>query len=315
MHFAYPPRKSSNPPPYFPKGSRSPFLRRNRLQTIALCAVGGFLLFFLVSKLFGSSPESIPSGTPPVVLVTVIEPERSHELSDKIKENRRQYAELHGYATFFANNTDYDLDKSPKSWSRVPAMRHAMTEYPHSTFFFYLDENALITNHEVDLIDDIMEKSKLESLMRTNIPVVPPDSVIKTFAHLKGDRIDLVLTQDKEGLAHDSFIMRRGDWAKYFLDAWFDPLYRSYNFQKAEAHALEHLVQWHGTILAKLALVKQNVMNSYADPIREQASDAGAAREGDFVTYFGLCDNPPRNCENEMQPYIDKATRQYNKMN
>ena len=156
-----------------------------------------------------------------------------------------------------------------------------MTTYPHTTYFFFLDENALITNHDIDLSHDIMEKKRLESLMITNIPVVPPDSVIKTFAHLKGDRIDLVLTQDKEGLAHHSFIIRSGEWAQYFLDAWFDPLYRSYNFQKAEGHALEHLVQyvqpvmfgkprelmsfrWHGTILAKLAIVPQNIMNSYA---------------------------------------------------
>lgn len=118
-----------------------------------------------------------------------------------------------------------------------------MTLYPHSTYFFFLDENALITNPDVDLVPDIMDKRKLESLMIVDVPVVPPDSVIKTFRHLKGDRIDIVLTQDKVGLAHQCFIMRRGEWAKYFLDAWFDPLYRSYNFQKAEGHALEHLVQ------------------------------------------------------------------------
>ena len=94
-------------------------------------------------------------------------------------------------------------------------------------------------------------------------PVVPPDSVIKTFSHLRGERVDFILTQDKEGLAGGSFMVRTGEWAKYFLDAWFDPLYRSYNFQKAESHALEHIVQWHGTVLAKLALVPQRLINSY----------------------------------------------------
>lgn len=122
-------------------------------------------------------------------------------------------------------------------------MRHAMASYPHSTYFFYLDESAIITNHGINLESAIMSKKALEGMMIPNQPVVPPDSVIRTFAHLKGDRIDLVLTQDREGLAHNSFIIRRGEWAKYFLDAWFDPLYRSYNFQKAEQHALEHLVQ------------------------------------------------------------------------
>lgn len=74
--------------------------------------------------------------------------------------------------------------------------------------------------------------------MRRDVSVVPPDSVIKTFSHLKGDKVDLVLTQDDEGLCQGSFIIRQTDWAKFFLDTWFDPLYRSYNFQKAEGHAL-----------------------------------------------------------------------------
>lgn len=95
-------------------------------------------------------------------------------------------------------------------------------------------------------------------------PVVPPDSVIKTFSHLRGERVDFILSQDHEGLAGGALLIKTGEWAKFFLDAWFDPLYRSYNFQKAEGHALEHIVQWHGTILAKLALVPQRVLNAYA---------------------------------------------------
>lgn len=83
-----------------------------------------------------------------------------------------------------------------------------------------------------------MSPNKLEDLLIRDQPIVPPDSVIKTFPHLKGKNIDLAMTQDKEGLAQGSFIIRKGDWARFFLDTWFDPLYRSYNFQKADTHAL-----------------------------------------------------------------------------
>lgn len=95
-------------------------------------------------------------------------------------------------------------------------------------------------NPLLSLNTHVMEPKRLESVMLRDKPVVPPDSVIKTFSHLKGDKIDLVLTQDGEGLCQGSFILRRGEWAKFFLDTWFDPLYRSYNFQKAEGHALVH---------------------------------------------------------------------------
>jgi len=118
-----------------------------------------------------------------------------------------------------------------------------MTTHPTSTWFWYLDSTSLIANPSLP-ITALLTPQKLESLMIANEPVVPPDSVIKTFGNLKGDRIDFVISQDKEGLSVQSFVVRRGEWAKYFLDAWFDPIYRSYNFQRADVHALEHIVQY-----------------------------------------------------------------------
>jgi mannan polymerase II complex MNN11 subunit len=119
-----------------------------------------------------------------------------------------------------------------------------MTLFPTSTFFWYLDSTALIMDSSIALTSHVLNPSTLEKLMIINQPVVPPDSVIKTFGNLKGDRIDVVVTQDKDGLGTGSFVIRNGEWAKYFLDAWFDPIYRSYNFQKADTHALEHIVQY-----------------------------------------------------------------------
>jgi mannan polymerase II complex MNN11 subunit len=148
-----------------------------------------------------------------------------------------------GYATFFPPAANYSIQNGPHSWAKVPAMRHAMTLFPQATYFFYLESHSLIMNQELSVTKHIVDKTRLEKLLVPNVPIVPPDSVIKTFSGLKGDHVDFVLTQDKEGLSEKSFIMRKGDWATYMLDAWFDPLYRTYNFQKAERHALEHIIQ------------------------------------------------------------------------
>ena len=142
---------------------------------------------------------------------------------------------------FFPSTSNYNFGTSPRSWALIPALRHALAAYPHSTFFFSLSPHAVIMNPSIDLHSHVLAPKRLESLMLKEKPVVPPDSVIKTFSHLRGERIDLVLTQDGEGLAQGSFIVRRGEWARFFLDTWFDPLYRSYNFQKAEGHALVFL--------------------------------------------------------------------------
>jgi mannan polymerase II complex MNN11 subunit len=173
-------------------------------------------------------------------------------------------------------------------------------------------------NPDMTVEGEVMNPKKLESLMIRDQPVVPPDSVIKTFPHLKGANIDFVLTQDKDGLSQGSFIIRKGDWSKFFLDTWFDPLYRSYNFQKADTHALvsgsnsvsstnmltgykEHIVQWHPTILSRLALVPQRALNAYSK--RELASPEGTYKDGDFVIRFTGCDGVGRSCEGEAEPF------------
>ena len=93
-------------------------------------------------------------------------------------------------------------------------------------------------NPNVRIEKSIMSPTQIEAAMITDHPVVPPDSIIKTFSHIKGEDVNLVLTQDGEGLSVGSFVIKNGEWAKFFLDTWYDPLYRSYNFQKAETHAL-----------------------------------------------------------------------------
>lgn len=132
----------------------------------------------------------------------------------------------------------YDIGSDPMSWTKVTATRHALAEFPDAKYIWYLDQHSLIMDPELDIVDHIMSSKNLEKNMIKDLPVVPPDSIIKTFSHLKGDDIDFVVTQDKEGLSAGSFVLRNGDWAEFFLDTWFDPLYRSYNFQKAETHAL-----------------------------------------------------------------------------
>lgn len=145
-----------------------------------------------------------------------------------------------GYENFFTSISNYTryTEPSPSSWTLIPALRHALAQYPHTAYFFSLATHALVMSPSLSLHDHLLASERLEFLMQKDIPIVPPDSVIHTFSHLKSDKVDLILTQDAENLSHGSFVLRRGEWAKFFLDTWFNPLYRTYNFQKAEGHAL-----------------------------------------------------------------------------
>lgn len=117
-------------------------------------------------------------------------------------------------------------------------MRHAMTLFPDATYLWYVDLDTFIMNPQLSIEKDIMGTARLQDMMIVDHPVVPPDSIIHTFSHLRGEDVDLVLTQDAGGLATASFILRNSEWSRYFTETWFDPIYRSYNFQKAETHAL-----------------------------------------------------------------------------
>ena len=136
------------------------------------------------------------------------------------------------------NADDYDTQGAPRSWAKIFAMRHALTKYPESMFIWYLDQDAYIMDPNKRLEDQVTNPRTLEAQMIKDLPVVPPDSIIKTFGHLRGEYVDFIVSQDKQGLVHHSVVIRNGEWAKYFVETWFDPLYRSYNFQKAERHAL-----------------------------------------------------------------------------
>lgn len=233
-----------------------------------------------------------------------------------------------GYETFFPTVSEYDLAGSPVSWAKVVAMRHALSKFPDASFVWFLDQDSLIMAGDIGVETSIMESASLDKVMIKDHPVVPPDSIIKTFAHLKPRDVDLVITQDSEGLSVGSFVLRNGEWARFFLETWFDPIYRSYNFQKAEAHALvsflllsfslglppawiryltlrhpprqEHIVQWHPTILSKLAVVPQRYINAYSN-----SGDAAAEyRPGDVVVRFNTCmKTSPAACEAEADKY------------
>ncbi|KAI9862583.1 MAG: hypothetical protein M1830_006174, partial [Pleopsidium flavum] len=68
----------------------------------------------------------------------------------------------------------------------------------------------------------------------------------------------------------------------------------------------EHVVQWHPTILTKLALVPQRIMNAYPGPLTGHEG-SHLFEEEDFVIRFAGCEtNATRSCEKEMEPYYYK---------
>ncbi|KAI1033300.1 hypothetical protein LB503_008670 [Fusarium chuoi] len=311
MHFAYPPRKNSNPPPFKQRSSQiPPILRRIRKRTAVLLLLGAIGFIFFLFGLKGETPyrEHVPSGSPPVVVVTVLDNTQYNDAYlESIRHNREQYASRNGYETMVVRASDYDTGKFPRSWAKIIAMRHALSKYPDATYVWFLDQNAYIMELDKKVEEQVVNPAKLESLMIKDWSIVPPDSIIKTFSHLKGEDAGLVISQDETGLVTNSYILKNGEWAKFFVETWMDPLYQSYNFQKAERHALEHIVQWHPTILSKLALIPQRTFASYG-----RNKEGNAYRDGDFVTLLVDCTvTGPTSCDKQSHFYLQQLKNKF----
>lgn len=271
LHF----RKPSNPSKPFLPSRTLTYRQKRALQTYGPPILGIIALVWLFLHFIPRSSAVVvrqpPSGTPPVVIVTTLDPQLPDRFKEAIRDNRRQYAAHHGYATFFPSTADYDLGGYPESWSTVPALRHAMTLHPHTEWMWYLDSTALIANSTRDLHIQVLSPHVLESLMIRNASIIPPDSTVKTDPNLKVEQVGLIISQDAEGLGTGSMLIRTGDWAQYFLDMWFEPLYRTYNFKRLEIDALQHILQWHMPVLAHVALIPQRVLNSYEKEAKQES--------------------------------------------
>lgn len=93
-------------------------------------------------------------------------------------------------------------------------------------------------NPTVHIQSAILAPKVLGPMMLRDVAIVPPESVIKTYRHTPAERINFILTQDHDGLNPGSYLIRQGTWARYFLDVWMDPIFKSYTFQRADQGAL-----------------------------------------------------------------------------
>lgn len=69
----------------------------------------------------------------------------------------------------------------------------------------------------------------------------------------------------------------------------------------------EHIVQWHPTILAKLALIPQRLLNTYSVDIASRGGKNTMYKENDFIVRMVGCElDPERNCEKEADLYYQQ---------
>ena len=67
------------------------------MQVLGIIACAVLTLIYFATRLFSRAGEKIPTGTPEVIIVTLLDDATmSDEYRDRIMENRRYYANKHG---------------------------------------------------------------------------------------------------------------------------------------------------------------------------------------------------------------------------
>lgn len=171
------------------------------------------------------------AGAPIVLILAAnVHSRGNHKVASylqKVIENRTKYATQHGYQFVVKDLQKYpraDLKAGAAGWTRLRVLREVLEEYPDSEWIWYLDQDAIIMDTKTSMFDHILDADRLDQLALRDTPIVPPDSVIRTLKATSADSIQFILSQDHQGLNTKSFLLRNGDFAKYLLDTWNEPV-------------------------------------------------------------------------------------------
>lgn len=250
----------------------------------------------------------IGDKSPRVVVVTIIDDVKyPREYWEKIVENRLSYAKLHGYGVIVRLTSDYakfidSTSHQTAGWARIAVAREAMESFPKAKTFWFIDQNALIMNPQVDIVEDFVKPENLESKMLRNVPVQRDSGIIRTYVNNRASDVSLIFSRDESKMSTNSFVYKNSLQTKAFFETVMDPLFRGYRNFWNEADAINHVMQWHTYFLMHAAIVNPKLLASYATPAEGQYHDELQYTDGDF-TVMVKCDYATEACKKEFMRY------------
>lgn len=267
-------------------------------------------------KNFKKNGQRVYGGNenPEVVLVTALNYENlDPSYLVKIVQNRVDYAHKNKYGVYarwaqefipIFQKTRNDVDL----WSRISILREAMVAFPNAKWFWYIDETSLIMRDDISISNYILKKEALEPIMLKDQPVVPPEGVIKTYSNVKVEDISLLLTPTKTGVNTNNFLVKNDLKGHAILDMWNNPLIRVYSaFRRDTSKAIEHLLQWHPTLLASTGIIPPRTLNAVAPPEDSKNNDDEFIyHNGDLLISFPKCKDLAK-CERLLGPFYDQT--------
>lgn len=208
-------------------------------------------------------------------------------LFEQTQVNRQAYADLHGYTYHFINISKYDIGGSHPVWAKLPAIAETFNTFPDAQWIWWLDLDAIIMTPSVNLNDLLLSHAALEKKILTGQILNRPGggmTEIATPETFDVKNMDLIFSQDHNGINAGSFFIRRSHWTRQFMDIWADPDFVMKPWLGQEQSAVLHLALHHRTVMEHFALVPQTTLNAYAI-----GTPGMGWRKGDLVVHFAGC--------------------------
>lgn len=180
-------------------------------------------------SLSSKSPLIPPLGTDIVIISAYDYQHEPPEKSiDQVLQNRVDYANQHGYIYYFVNLTDDPFKQSHRipEWTIIPVLKQAMNTHPNAKWFWWLDVNAVIMNHEICLGPHLLNTNSMEKRLMFGQPLINADKNFQPgklyYEHdeVNITNIDIVVAQDYAGLDPTSLFLRNSNFTRNFLDIW-----------------------------------------------------------------------------------------------
>lgn len=256
-------------------------------------------------------PKSM-KNYPEVVIVSAIDFEKySLDALKTIVQNRVDYAHQHNYGVYVRWYQEFlpwmesfaNFDNAEKrKWIRAFCLRSAMYAFPNTKWFWYLDEDGLIMNLNINLNDYILNELALGPIMLREQAINPQNGIIRTYKTTKPSHIRLIVTQSETKIETDSFILKNDDVGKSMLEFWTTNLFFQYpNFPFGPDSALTHILQWHPFCLSRAAIIPARTMASRHTNEEIKEDDHLHYVKGDFTVSWSDCKDDE--CERTLKVY------------
>ncbi|KAK9239176.1 galactosyl transferase GMA12/MNN10 family-domain-containing protein [Lipomyces kononenkoae] len=208
-------------------------------------------------------------------------------LLEQVEANREEYCAYHGYQFVFMNLTKYVTPKKHPVWAKISAIQEALETNPTAEWVWWLDTDAIIMTPEIDLASHLLNPDILRRRMACDRTITLPDgtsSGLRVPCNMDVNNIDMVVSQDHNGVNAGSIFFRRTEWSTAFLDMWADPMYVNGQFERQEQDVLNHIIINHPKLREHVAIIPQRVINAYS-----VGGDEMGWVTGDLVVHFAGC--------------------------